>query len=101
MIEGIVGVILGLGVFLGMLFSIFYPIILVFRQKMLHLANKRKAAYIMLGFSSLALALPFFVAFYLLSIAENSAAGFGFAYTFILSPFISLLGLIIANKFKQ
>lgn len=55
----------------------------------------------MLGFSAFAIALPFLVAFYLSSIGESSAVGFGFAYALILAPFVSLLGLIIARKFKE
>lgn len=100
-ILGILSVVAGLGIFLAMFYALAYPIILVFKCKMLHSNTERTAAHIMLGFSAFAIALPFLVAFYLSSIGESSAAGFGFAYALILAPFVSLLGLIIARKFKE
>ena len=93
-------VVAGLGIFLALLYGIAYPIILVFKRKMLSSDNERTAAHIMLGFGAFAIALPFLTAFYLSSIGEGSAAGFGFAYALILAPFISLLGVIIARKVK-
>lgn len=83
-----------------MFYALAYPIILVFKRKMLH-SNTECTAAQMLGFSAFAIALSFLVAFYLSSIGESSAAGFGFAYALILAPFVSLLGLIIARKFKE
>lgn len=109
MISGVVDTILsvfsviaGLGIFLAMFLGIAYPAILVFKRKMLRSDSdtERTAAHIMLGFCAFAIALPFFVALYLSSIGEGSAAGFGFAYALILAPFISLLGIIIARKVK-
>ncbi len=100
-ILGILSVVAGLGIFSAMFYALAYPIILVFKHKMLHSNTERTAAHIMLGFSAFAIALPFLAAFYLSSIGESSAAGFGFAYALILAPFVSLLGLIISRKFKE
>ena len=100
-IESILGILSVVGIFLAMFYALAYPIILVFKRKMLHSNTERTAAHIMLSFSAFAIALPFLVAFYLSSIGESSAAGFGFAYALILAPFVSLLGLIISRKFKE
>lgn len=76
--------------------------ILAFKQrKMARSKNEQVSSQIMLTFCAIAIALPFFVAFYLSASGESSAAGFGFAYTLILSPFIALFGLIIARKYLK
>ena len=54
-ILGILSVVAGLGIFLAIFYALAYPIILVFKRKMLHSNTERTAAHIMLGFSAFAI----------------------------------------------
>lgn len=64
-VESILDILSVVGIFLAMFYALAYPIILVFKRKMLHSNTECTAAHIMLGFSAFAIALPFLVAFYL------------------------------------